>query len=293
MLVQKEQKKERLTQGIKKCDRCGKLYVGQEDWVKFYPKTRDREAYICPDCIKVKSYYDKNDFIRYTTSKEEKSRWTFSFELESYPLTQQAHALLCSSDYQFLPTRDGSLMPNGVEYKTPVYSCLNGVKPIFRAFEECADPSPSECGQHINIGHTSYINEYSYMDILNDAEPFFSPLYYHMKENKEKTMVVCGRMFNEYCMMANDYNSHYNWISIRNYYKIEFRLSKFVDSNQYFWLVNMWKDMLDVYFKDIFPKRYETGHQERLVKGSKKLIKIFDKYADGKANCQRPERNSR
>lgn len=286
MLRLEGKKDEKLTKKIWHCACCGRVLSPADIMLAtvIYPKTRDMQAYVCDDCMNIQSYHTDNNNVRF--SDYDYSNYSYSFELESVPNGPSSHGLLISREYRFIATRDGSLPFGGVEFKTPIYPTLHGLKQTFKTFAENVNCADSRCGSHINIGHVFYINKY--MDTLRaNADTLFMPLANYMYEHKLDTINVCGRYFTHYACMPVDETSfmeHTCFINLTHDTHVEFRISKFVDAMQYFWLANMWHDVLDCIFKNL-DKGVECD------KIGQKVVKIFIKYAAGKAPCQAPHRN--
>lgn len=277
------------TKGIAHCDLCGeRLDLQNDDYVIFYPNTRGTEAYMCMDCMEVKSYFAKNDIIRWGT--DNLNGFTYGFEFEIIPASLASHALLISRDFRMIATDDGSLPIGGIEFKTPVYDSLHGVKQIFRTVADNQITNYETdrcCGTHVHIGHVDRYTPHTRNIIINNIRELVKPLGEYLKTNKEECEAVFGRYFTYYANFKDDttYNNHESWINLENDTNIEFRLCKMVTPEQYFFCVCMIKDMFTTMLD------FAEG-KITLEKSQKKLIKIFQKYANGKANCQRPERNT-
>lgn len=282
------------TKGVAHCDRCGKLLdLEHDDYTVFYPNSRGTAAYMCEHCMEVESYFAKNDIIRWGT--DNLNGFTYGFEFEIIPASPASHALLISRDFRMLATYDGSLPIGGIEFKTPVYDSLHGVKQIFRTVENnqvVNEETDRCCGTHIHIGHTDRYTPFARNIIKNNIVQLVKPLGEYLKAHEEECINVFGRYFTFYANFndCTTYLDHQSWINI-NLTNIEFRLPKMITAEQYFYCVCMVKEMFDtmLHFAEIIDCRLDGV---AMAQAQKKLIKIFKKYADGKANCQRPERNT-
>lgn len=82
--------------------------------------------------------------------------------------------------------------------------------------------------------------------------------------------------------------------------RMEWRLAKVQNANQYFWLINMCLEILKA-IENNFAKYVEgektiddvnvIRHKAELT--GNKIVKIFKKYAEGKASCQSEKRNTK
>lgn len=277
------------TKGVAHCDRCGKLLdLEHDDYTVFYPNSRGTAAYMCEHCMEIESYFAKNDIIRWGT--DNLNGFTYGFEFEIIPASKASHALLISRDFRMIATDDGSLPIGGIEFKTPVYDSLHGVKQIFRTVADNQITNYETdrcCGTHVHIGHVDRYTPFARNIIKNNIVQLVKPLGEYLRAHEEECINVFGRYFTYYANFKADttYNDHESWINLENDTNVEFRLCKMVTSEQYFFCVCMIKDMFSTMLDF-------TEGKITLEKSQKKLIKIFKKYAEGKANCQRPERNT-
>jgi len=246
-------------------------------------------TYICNNCRSIKGYSTQNNV---TVHQPTKSRKTYGFELECIPKNEAHKNAVINSTYRLIPTHDSSLPPRGVEFKTPTYNGLVGVRSLFKTFNKHLNFSNNKCGQHINIGDTSYISTKTIRAINNYAPNIFDSLYKYMFMHQKDTERVCGRFFNRFAARCS-YGEHCSWINLQHNNRIEFRLSKFVSPDQYFELTNMWTEMIDCIIKNFIKgdrlNILEVRHEELYYRAEitqKKLVKIFKKYADNKAVCQ-------
>lgn len=250
--------------------------------------------YVCFSCNRTLGYSTRNNTNSHKAKNHNK---TYGFEFECIPRSTEDRAAILSYGYGFLPTSDGSLADGGVEFKSPIYHSLNGLRPMLRTISKHADLTHRSCGQHINIGDKEYIDS-NEMEFLSDyANKVFDPLYFYMKDRRSDVERVVGRYFTGYAD-RECYTNHSSWINLSHNNRIEFRLSKFKNANQYFQVVCMWTEMLDCVINNFLLKTKVNGRTNMpfnckcAEQTAAKLIKIFDKYAQDKATCQRPERNS-
>ena len=285
MADKREEKRERF---IAHCDVCGRLMKDESGWVEFQPKSRGTKAYICPECMRVHDYSQKQEKIRWGTSDGD--NFTYGYELEIIPKNRASHALLISRDYGMISTYDGSIWGyGGIEFKSLVYDSLNGVKQIFRTIEENMvfnGDYDRYMGTHIHIGHgTRFTYSFHAWLKFNDCK-LFDELGEYLQEHPELCKQVFGRTLTGYADWPCNYQDHESFINVANLTNIEYRLPQFRNATQYFHCVCLCKEftktLLDGYKKDVDP-----------CKISKKLVKLFIKHCNGGMNYQRPERNSK
>lgn len=285
MTDKREEKREKF---IAHCDRCGRLMKDESGWVEFQPKSRGTKAYICPDCMNILDYGEKQDRIRWGVNNGD--TFLYGFEWEIIPKTKASHALLISRDYGMLATYDGSIaFYGGIEFKSFVYDSLNGVKQIFRTIEENMvfnDSYYENMGTHIHVGHGTRFTYDFHVWLKFNSCKLFDGLGEYLQGHPELCEQVFGRTLTAYADWPCDYNDHHSFINVSNLTNIEYRLPQFHNATQYFHCVCLCKEftkaLLDGYKKDVDP-----------FKISKKLVKLFIKHCEGGMNYQRPERNSK
>ena len=255
-----------------KCKKCGKTVP------VFLAQKSGNGDYYCVECSYIKDYCTKNEE---KVHKGTKKRKTYGFELESVKKSEEEYLNMLHEKYHLIPTHDGSLPENGVEFKTPTYRSLLGLKKAFEGFYEWVDFSDYRCGQHINIGDEVYINGYTMEGIRKNADTIFDKLKNYMKQNRVSTERICGRFFTDYASLYADYCDHCCWINLSHQNRIEFRLSKFVTPKQYITLTKMWEEMLDCIINN-YVKKYNPVHntynQRNANIVANKLVAIFKKY---------------
>lgn len=262
----------------KKCAVCGSLNP-----VK-HMKRATNKKYVCEDCLEVKGYCTRNTD---THNKPTNSGLTFGFELECVPVDGKNSIANIIAEYpDFIPTQDASLPTGGVEFKSPIFRSLKGAQKVFGIFGNNADFSHRDCGQHIHVGHQNY-NRHCRRTVLDNHRVLFNPLANYMFEHEEDTTRLCGRFFGNYRELTDCHTGHHTWLNLENTNTIEFRISKFVAPNQYYYLANMWGEMMNkiVDFGNRNPDLCDMYEEAR--KTSAQLVTIFKKYAAGEAFCQK------
>lgn len=240
--------------------------------------------YICGECFRNKGYSYKNNVAIGKIPKGKKR--TFGFEFECVPKNDSCKANIIGGDMNIVPTDDSSLPSGGVEFKSPTYNSMRGLRRVFKTMSNNVDFSDDRCGQHINIGDRDYLNELT-LDYLRGHTAIFDNLKSYMLDNPEQTKHVCGRYFRRYCSDNSSY-CHGSWLNLEKDNRMEFRISKFVTPNQYLNLTQMWSEMIDVLIEDAIKPWYTPGKVNRKPnpikfvinedKISSKLISVFNKY---------------
>lgn len=231
--------------------------------------------YVCSACLEKKSYSTKNDVC---VGNKTNAGWTFGFEFECVPRSKEDEAVLVSKKWGFVPTSDGSLPPDGVELKSPTISGRSSLRRMFRAANESVDFSDSRCGQHINIGNSSWLDYTTMTAIRNRQRDIFFPLEREMSNHMDETQRICGRYFSHYCDKTYGDGSfcHGRWLNLDHDNRVEFRISKFVTPEQYFNLCNMWVEMLDM----VNRKYLKGGCTAKAAKeAGESIVEVYRKYA--------------
>ena len=265
------------------CDCCGQKLQAM------YGIRTHNGKYICGDCMEVDDYCTKNIAHKRNYTK---TGLTYGFELECVPYDYSGFATFLESKYGFIPTEDSSLPSGGVEFKSPIFNSMRGIKSMFNVLSKCADFSYDQCGQHINIGHEDY-DERAARIVQNNVKELFLPLNNAMLNNEEMTTKVCGRFFDGayYGEIMEDDSlpcmGHSYFINVRNFDRIEFRISKFVDTKQYMELICMWSEIMQLIVE--FCNNYRVWNRNYKFDAycvGNKIADIFYKYGTGNAKCQ-------
>lgn len=267
---------------FKKCIHCGAVKN-----IRVMRKGNNGK-YVCNDCLDVKGYCTRNQNTLYNPSSTHK---TYGFEFECVPIKKDGfdgHVEMMSSKYGLIPTEDASLPMGGIEYKTPTINGLRGVRHMFNDVYGMVKFNSQKCGQHINIGDSKYIDAIAMRRIRCCKSYLFDNLTDYMSEHEDDVKRICGRNFTYYADNNHRY-VHGSWLNLDNNNRLEFRISKFKTPKQYFELVNMWTEMLDAIINDfIIP--YDAINEYENSKIAEKtcnhLIRIFKRYAEGKAEVQ-------
>lgn len=252
----------------------------------------------CKECAKTKPYSTANVE---SVHKQAKHGFRFGCELECVPYSEGDKLAMTSSKYHLIPTRDSSLPLGGIEFKTGIIQNVSGMKSMLRSFENHVDFTDEKCGQHINFSNM-YMSVYEYGVIGFFADDLFGELCDYMRLHLDEVEKVCGRKPTEYCKLEHRYTGHGTWLNLAHCSgdeedvsecRLEWRLAKVSSPNQYTWLIFMCREMLDC-IRTNFIAYLGTDKDEHKTKlTARKLKEIFQKYADGEANCQKEKFNSR
>lgn len=226
--------------------------------------------------------------------KAAKDGIAFSFELEAWNTATAAQMVKWGAGYGMIATRDGTV---GTEWHMPSRVSLAGFKEFLQGFSAENDLSDSACGAHIHVSFPAekygYGDELSQFDGMQNAMDelnhykmiLFNGLRRDIAASDKAAEAIWGRTMGGY---ADDDMGlyHGDWLNLHtsNYQTIEWRLPHFVNAAQYLWCVAMVKEFTLELMKFL-------DDEQDAEKTGKKLRKIYRKYAQGKGNAQRPERN--
>lgn len=233
--------------------------------------------YVCYDCRdREECYRTQNNQLKGVAAKH---GLTFGFEFETSLRNNESNLMY---EYGFIPTSDGSIY--GTEWKSPIYQNLSGLMKMFRTFDDILHID-NDCGTHLNIGTFSPFE----MDYIRRFyHSLFVPFCQVLQDYPEDCERVNGRFFNGYAdMIHHDIPSdrRYNFINARNTNRIEFRLCKFINSDQYMNCVKMHAEIvkaiktnfLDHFNDDVQNKTKHRKHKANIA--AQKIVRIFKKYA--------------
>lgn len=216
----------------------------------------------------------------------------FSFELETENVATAEQMVKWGAGYGMIATHDGTA---GTEWHAPSCGSLAGRKEFFIGFSAENDMTTDNCGAHIHVSFPaerfSWTDEQEYgmetavQTLIANKQELFDGLRRDIAHDDTAATGIWGRTMGGY---ADDDMGlyHGDWLNLhtRNYQTIEWRLPHFHDAAQYLWCVAMIKE----FTLELISFLDEKQDAERT---GKKLRKIYRKYAQGKGNAQRPERN--
>lgn len=253
------------------CSICGEEYPS-------FIMEKYHEKYVCKNCLKVKSYFTRNNN---EMNKEENDTHTIGIEFECIPNSKEDHAEILIENPCVIPTHDGSLPDNGVEYKTPIYHGIKGLDKCLESFEKHSTVDVSCCGTHINVGDKRMsMRDMSYIHSLSPI--LFNSLLEVMKENPQKTERIFGRNFSSYCE-DNSYYRHGSWLNTSNSNRLEWRISRFKNKEQFMRLINIVSTINDILYNEFISKcdkslgaRSETNI--KIAENCSRIIKEYYKF---------------
>lgn len=216
----------------------------------------------------------------------------FSFELEAWNQATAAQMVKWGAGYGMIATRDGTV---GTEWHMPSRVSLAGFKEFLQGFSAENDLSDVHCGAHIHVSFPAERfsrDDSQYYGMQNAVgtlaackNTLFDGLRRDIAASDKAAEAIWGRQMAGY---ARDtmWLEHGAWLNLdtRDYQTIEWRLPHFVNAAQYLWCVAMVKEFTLELMKFL-------DDEQDAEKTGKKLRKIYRKYAQGKGNAQRPERN--
>lgn len=224
--------------------------------------------------------------------KSAKDGIAFSFELEAWNQATAAQMVKWGAGYGMIATSDCTV---GTEWHMPSRVSLCGFKEFLQGFSAENDLSDPACGAHIHVsfpaekyGLTDSQNEGMYSAVqclIRNKQKLFDGLRQDIAHDSTAAAGIWGRTMGGY---ADDDMGlyHGDWLNLHtnDYQTIEWRLPHFHDAAQYLWCVAMVKEFTLELVK-FLDRKQDAEHT------GKKLRKIYRKYAQGKGNAQRPERN--
>lgn len=269
----------KLRSGIK-CKCCGKVITNNN-----YNQTTTKScsvAYVCNSCIHHRSYGSDLVGRKLIDGKLTAGKYRFAIELEANYFAgtniREIDAYL-AAQWGLQPSEDCTV---DVEYHMTNKVNFHGLKDFLQDIGEKVNMSADNCGQHINISKLDWTMQN--MDkIRQNANSLFSNLAKKMKSDVLGTTQLFGRYFTPYASY-DSYFEHGSWLNLDNSYHIEFRLPHYQNANQFFNCANFCRDVIDILDKWL-------KHKYTTEKASKNMVREFEKYVNGKANCQRAERN--
>lgn len=195
-----------------KCIKCKKEFLSLDVY-----RVNDKEC-ICHECSQEKSYCTKN-----IIQIGKQTQMSFSFEFETDYYCNELYEL---SKYGFIGCKDGSI--DGSEWKSAIFYNKKSFHAICRKLDKFRIYVGENCGTHLHVG-TPYKNK-----IFKYEHEIFEPILTELRNNRQKTERFWGRYFNEYCLETIHHGNRRNsFNTMSSVETLEFRLLKFVNSNQY------------------------------------------------------------
>ena len=266
-----------------RCKCCGKVLFGTmgRDYYRTHTKSCS-VAYVCNDCIEHKLYGSDLQNRAIIGGKLTAGKYRFAIELEAdyidYSKRKEVDLYL-AAQWGLQPSNDCTV---DVEYHMTNKVNFHGLKDFMEDIGNTVNLDSPNCGHHINISKIEWTAE-DMDEIRENGHELFGNLQRTMVDNREGTISLFGRYFSGWA--RNDsYFEHGSWVNLNNTYHIEFRLPHYVNAQQFFYCACFCREIIDIL--DEWLEKRDTQ------KTSAKMTKAFTKYINGKATCQRPERNS-
>ena len=240
----------------------------------------------CPECFRTLPYSTKVDEF-FDGKAVVKDLFMWGSEIESHVMTT-TKAVMTNPAYGLVPTRAGSIKTwlsglnyEGIEWKMYIRSNSSGVRKMFRTWLAAGGVfDTADTGQHIHFSRADW-PDWKWEAVQRHAAELFLPLEKYMVRHPEETEKVFGRYFSEdYADVTNGdfgFGSRYVWLNADLDGQLELRLAKFKSIDQYKGLIDFCREFL---------QRIETwffGHAQDADQCAEQLVKLFKKYADGKA----------
>lgn len=277
------------------CVRCGHtMRADSPEAVKLNLSNRGgRSAFVCSKCATLKMPYSTQN--NNVVGKQKVNGMTYGVEFETAHASEQVRVHLF--EYDYIPTSDCSI--GDTEFISPIYQGLNKLPKMLATLDDYVASGDlvvdMDCGTHFHVGHTDYINPETMNYIRRFYHSLFVGLCKHMSENEIRTKALCGRSFMYYACRVNECSEpleHRNFVNVSKNNNIEFRLCKFVRSEQYMLAVKFSSDCVKAiinnfikHFNDVDFNRNKFKNQTEYRKykaqlACKKMCKLFDKYSE-------------
>lgn len=272
--------KENLTSEIRegtRCQFCGEKIINGEDFIHCNGGAKGSIIYGHRDCAREYSYHE-----RYNTNRKHiktLSGFCWGAEFETNQATTEEERLYLYANYGLICTADCTVTE---EFISPIIQGLHGGKKYLEGIYKVLDIANGDnVGTHLNfsLAKWSGISIAEYGDCLDELADY---MRYNLTHNQ--LVEVFGRGFSTYAEFT-DYNYvHGKWLNLGHNGRVELRLAKFKNVQQYFYLACMckeWALIIDDYIEGKF----------NCEKTGKRLIKALNNRLSGKAKYMRPERN--
>lgn len=240
-----------------------------------YEILRYKNKNICSECLKVKRYATRNNKKVFSYSKFNKR---FGIEFECIPKDRNSYIEIILNNPYIIPTHDGSLPTNGIEFKTPIVDRIETIEKYLYNIESNAILTDSSCGQHINISD-SRMTKYEYEEIRIKSKRLFTRLLNYMAIHPFSTKKIWGRYFTHFANCDDNY-CHGSWLNLQKPDVIEWRLPKYKNHKQYMNLIEIISGIDDIIYDNYISKIYENdGKENKLAKKcSEKIVKFYKSY---------------
>lgn len=195
----------------RRCASCGK------EFISCAIEKINKKDYVCSFCRESHSYCARN-----RNYQGKQTQISFSFEFETGYRSKELYELL---KYKFLACYDGSIA--GLEWKSPIFYNRKIFHSICKKIDKFSRFVDNSCGTHLHVST-------QYKDKIKEYEnQLFTPILNEMSNNRQKTEKFWGRYFSHYCRKEIS-DCRYNSFNTRSSVEtLEFRLLKFINSEQY------------------------------------------------------------
>lgn len=212
--------------------------------------------------------------------KETYSGFRFGCEFETNTHTTPEQRLQLYAWYGLRCTHDCTVTN---EFKSGIVNGLHGLKTMLNGISSIIDiASGDNVGTHINASLTTWNNN-TLCKIRANATEIFKPLLEIMKSDRQNCINVFGRYFGDYRAYDTIQFMHGDAICIKSNC-IEYRISKYQSTQQYFFLVAMIKEFTLIIDKFIQGKI-------NAIQASRQIVKAYQRRINGTAKYMSAERN--
>jgi hypothetical protein len=229
--------------------------------------------YLCDSCASPKNY----SYANWQTAGRKTKKPAFSIEFETDKTPSGIFELV---KHKYVPTKDSSI--GGYEWKSPIYHDLASFKKVLPILDKYREAVTSACGTHVHVS----ISTFSKLAILANWDKVFSDIIDYIKLNKNTARKFWGRYFNDYCS-AVDVGHHSAFSPSEKYDTLEYRLPRFVTTEQYYNVVRFCRDATQA--MDAFIKAERAMHhvdypddmpRVSMAQAGDILLKVYQSYTE-------------
>lgn len=267
-----------------KCPCCNLVRNSEIDGLPFEADLPGKgRRKVCPHCWQTKPYSTENNVLQGAMNTVD----LHGLELEVHAYGQ-SKAIMCDAQYGLIPTEDCSIREwdgvgeqyEAVEFISSIRANSSGLRQSLRTWiKSGADFTTEDTGQHIHFSRSDWPRE-KYEAVKAYADEIFLPLEKYLIEHPKEVEQVFGRPFNRaYAAPSHGrwFSTRYVWLNLNLCNQFELRIAKFRTIDQYKALVDFTKELMAKINTWFF------GHNHDPEQTGEQLVKLFRKYAAGKA----------
>ena len=258
------------------------------------------KAYVCEHHKELNEAYSADNL--HFIGEPKANGDTFSYELELSDCSFSGRVELAVN--HFLPTNDNTVF---VEMKSPIYNGLNGLSKYLKSVEDLmksgnisnAETWQYWCGTHLHTGNRGFKRNGLDIPAINADTMDYVRRYYHslfvplcqvMEQYPEVVKKLFGRDFGTWARKidgSTDSMEHRNFINVQHDTTLEWRLSFFVNAEQYQKLAHFCRDAMHdiqtMFLYTALQNEGDTPNEKQARKSAAQktgaaLAKLFERY---------------